>query len=943
MQGRVDLEKYRSACQELENFIPTIQGPAIKRSGTRYVKEVVDTTAKSRLITFEFSTVEAYVLEIAEGTIKPMRDLGAINDTSVVGGVGTVVSVSAADPAIVELLFEPTNLADGDEVYFEGTGASDINKRYIANVTRTATGFGPPWYITLTGVDRTSFSVEGAGGIMYVAYRIDDGDAYTDDEGNAATQSIPWLEADLDDIQYVQSGDVLYLVHPDYPPHKITRTSDTDWVCEKIEFQWPAFRPENSTDDSLIMSSECEGTVEIRLRGRSNDRQACTIDNTSPVNVNVTGHGYTTGDVVYIYGLTGAGAAAINDEHYVITTAGADDFTLDGTSAGGVATAGTCEKILSFAFMFDSGMVTTDEEMHFKIRQIVPADMPDWQPAKDLVDIEVRAAYGIGGYLISDAGSGPVIHWEGNVYTYQGFVSGGSAISGDIPPVHDRLSDGEVSDGSGKWRYWNKGSGYGKLTAVASDGYSATMEVIQPLCPMHADDSYRTDTAGAPGGGEYEQHSTERWSEGAWNAFHGYPRSVAFFEDRLWFGGTNSDPQTFWGSKIGEYEDFEEDFNDPSFALKFTIASDQTNVIEWMAGDQQLVLGTRGGEFIARSGTDEEAITGDNITVRRQSNYGVASGTQPKFVDSSLLFIQRSSERLHGLQLGLESGRYSAPDLTALSAEILRPGAVEIAYQASPFRQAWVRKSDGGLAVLTTVSDEEVLGWSDFTIGWNAATAGANSPTIESITVKPHPDLDEDHLWLIVRRYINGAWTRYIEILEKPFDEDDAIEDGFFVDCGLTYDGIATTEITGLGHLEGETVQVLADGVHITDKTVNSAGSISIPSSTTVQIGYSYDSKLQTMRFEAGGTDGTSHGRRKRIRQLIARLDLTGPGTEFGPDFDHMIEFPSTLGTLFTGDTKSYEMPGGFEREGRVAIRHSDPTPCTVVALLPQLTTEGRG
>jgi hypothetical protein len=480
-------------------------------------------------------------------------------------------------------------------------------------------------------------------------------------------------------------------------------------------------------------------------------------------------------------------------------------------------------------------------------------------------------------------------------------------------------------------KFYGRGEGYATITAVAGDGYSATVDVVYHM-PYSVTDSNPSETA--RGAGKFVGKPTPRWSEGAWSTENGYPRSVTFFEDRLWFAGTNADPQTFWGSSTARYDNFEQIPDDGSSSVQFTLASEKINAIEWIAGEQALLIGTRGGEFVASGSNDTEAISPSNISVRRQSTYGVKPGLQPRFVDSALLFVQRAGERLHQLSYSNESNRYIGPDLTALSDDILRPAAAELEYQSSPFRQLWVRLSDGNLATLTYVSDQDVLGWGQLTLGGTGVE-------VESLAVIPHPDGDEDQVWMIVKRTIDSATTRYIEHLEKPFTPTTVYADAFFVDSGLTYSGSATTTITGLDHLEGQTVKVFADGLVQADKTV-SAGAISITSASKVQVGLGYDAKLQTMRLEAGAADGTAQGRRKRIRQIILRVDEASENVEYGANFTTMDTWSASTGSTVSGDSVSYAMPSGYEREGRIAIRHQSPTPFTLVAIMPQLTTESR-
>ena len=907
LQGRVDLEKYSSACNELKNFIPTVQGPALKRSGTRFVKTVKDQSKSSRLIPFEFSTEQAYVLELYEGGMRVLKDSGAVLESGV-----TVANSIASNPTQINTS-SPHGYSTGDEVYVTGTTMGEINGRFFT------ISYVAPSSFTLDGEDGTTYSA-GAGGTVSRTYSLEDG---------VSGNSIPWLESELDSVAFVQNGDLLFLAHPNHPPHKITRTGHTEWACEEIEFAWPPFRPENDDDDILFEISENTGTGKtIYLRGgnisytNSVASSVVTISGTPTIGTTCTvttaaAHGYSNGDTVYIHG---AGMTELNNRYFEIENVTGTTFDLVGEDSTGhtSASGGNVDKVKT-DFKFTSSMIGG----YFQIRQIILADLVTY-PSTDVAFQNLDLRLGAAGV------AGDCIESSGNVYSLHQTAS--SNLAADTPPVHDRKQDGTKGYyTTGAWNFYNRGAGYAKITAVASDGYSCTVDIIEDF-PYACSTVNPSETARL--NGLFTGQAMPRWSEGAWSSEHGYPRAVAFFEDRLWFGGTKSDPQTFWASKVGEYEDFEGIADDASASLLFTLASAEINAIEWLAGDQQLLIGTRGGEFVAGATRETEAITPSNITVRRQSKYGVKPGVQPHFVDSALLFMQRAGERLHQLSYSNESNRYVGPDLTALSDDILRPEAVELSYQAAPFRQLWARLSDGKLATLTYVSDQDVLGWAQVELGGTGVE-------VESVATIPHPDGDEDQIWMIVKRTIDGGTKRYIEYLEKPFNADTTYADAFFVDSGLTYSGGATTTITGLNHLEGETVKVFGDGIVQSDKTVSS-GAITIDSASKVQVGLGFDARLQTMRFEAGAADGTAQGRRKRIHQIVLRVDQASEDVEYGANFDTMDSWDTGSGSTFSGDSASYMMPSGYEREGRIAIRHQAPTPFTLVALMPQLSTESR-
>lgn len=216
------------------------------------------------------------------------------------------------------------------------------------------------------------------------------------------------------------------------------------------------------------------------------------------------------------------------------------------------------------------------------------------------------------------------------------------------------------------------------------------------------------------------------------------------------------------------------------------------------------------------------------------------------------------------------------------------------------------------------------------------------SGVVESITAIPSGA--EDQVYLSVKRTINGSTVRHIVFMESIFFGTD-ITDAFYVDSGLTYDSTATTTISGLNHLEGETVQILADGSAHADKTV-SGGVVTLDrSASTVHVGYSFDSKVQTLRMEGGADDGVSQGKIKRIHGATIRF-LDTVGAEIGPDEDNLDRLPfrdSSMAMdeavpMFDGD-KEISFPSGYDNDARVFVRQTQPLPMTILAVMRRSNT----
>ena len=413
-------------------------------------------------------------------------------------------------------------------------------------------------------------------------------------------------------------------------------------------------------------------------------------------------------------------------------------------------------------------------------------------------------------------------------------------------------------------------------------------------------------------------------------AANDYPACVAFFEERLAFAATNNEPQTIWLSKAGDFEDITTGANDDD-VIKIAIAADQVNVVRWMSPGKRLLLGTTGGEWNLGSSASDEPLTPTNIRVVRESAHG-SRNIQPVRVSHVVLFVQKAGKKLRELTYSLEVDSYVAPDMSLLANHITKPQINEMDYQQEPFSIVWCVRSDGVLLGLTYLREHEVIAWHRHT------TEGE----FESVAVIP--GTQEDELWAVVKRTIGETPKRYVELLESPFDDTDT-KSAFFVDSGLSYDGEPTTTISGLNHLEGEEVTVLADGATHPNKTV-SGNSITLDrEASKVHVGLGYRSVLQTMRLEAGSIDGTAQGRIKRISKVIARLYKT-LGCKIGPDEDTLdtIFFRDSSmpmdapPELFTGD-KELDYPEGYETDAHITIVQDLPLPLTVVALMPQIRT----
>jgi hypothetical protein len=418
-----------------------------------------------------------------------------------------------------------------------------------------------------------------------------------------------------------------------------------------------------------------------------------------------------------------------------------------------------------------------------------------------------------------------------------------------------------------------------------------------------------------------------------------YPSVVTFFEQRLVFGATNNNPQTLWFSKNGDYENFTTGTGDDD-ALVYTIASNQVNAIRYLSATRVLTIGTTGGEYVLTA-TSDGPVTPTTTLIRKYSNYGSAA-IEPVQVADVTLFVQRGGRKVREFRYvgDINVSAYQAPDITIVAEHITAGGLSAFAYQQEPDGVIWAVRADGTLLGVTYRREEEVVAWHKHVIGGEFSGGQA---VVESIATLPS-DTGEDELYMIVKRTINGATKRYVEQM-RPFNFGGVTTGAFFVDCGLRYEGTATGTLSGLYHLEGETVTVLANGATHPDREVTGGGITLAYNSTTAAVGYNYTSSMQTMRIEAGSADGTSQGKPKRIHAVTLRL-LETVGIEVGNssnENDRVFFRDSSMPMdqavpLFTGD-KDIEFPGGYDDDDRLYVRQTQPLPMSVLALFPRMNT----
>ncbi len=409
-----------------------------------------------------------------------------------------------------------------------------------------------------------------------------------------------------------------------------------------------------------------------------------------------------------------------------------------------------------------------------------------------------------------------------------------------------------------------------------------------------------------------------------------YPSVVQFFQQRLCFAASQVKPQTVWTSQSGNYQNL--NVSNPlraDDAITATIAADRVNAIRWMLPAKALLIGTEGGEWLM-AGADGEALTPMSVSFQRQTVRGVAD-IMPIVIGSTVLFVQRCGRVVREFRYNLEVDGYDAGDLTVLAEHLTRGSRIrEWAYQQSPHSIVWCVLEDGSMAAFTYEREHKVVGWH------RHETEGA----FESVCCIP--GVEGDEVWCIVRRMVQGETVRYVERLAPFFDGDDPCI-AYFVDCGLSYSGEPRSEFSGLDHLEGCTVSILADGWVHPSRVVEGGGVTLERAAGQVHVGLPYVSELSPMQPELQAQDGTAQGRTKRIGRAWIRMH-NSLGLKVGASAERLRELVFRVGSdplgqavpLFSGD-KVVEFDAGYAPEAGMLIRQDVPLPMTILAIIIQL------
>lgn len=704
LYGRIDQAKYGNGLRTMRNFLVMRHGGGLSRPGTTFVAEVKDSTKAVGFIPFVFNSAQTYNLEFGDQYMRVHRDGAQVVETAL------VLLTAISNPA----------------------GGSEANRIIVNGVH----GYTDGQEVAISGVNGTigdlingrNFKVRGTSASTFVLQYTDgSGDVVASGLSSTLTGSeivarvytiaTPYLEAHLPDLRFVQSADVITIVHPSYDVRELSRTGHTSWTLALSTFAPTQVGPTNIAFASggagaivhrYRVTAVASETSEESLVGTYLARTITGATQANPCVITAVAHGFANGDEVLISGVVGM--TQLNGNTYTVAGVTANTFQLSGV---------------------DSTAYTAYSSGGTAVRTGIIAAAPTTGAPHT---VSWTAAAGAQEYNIYKAVNG--------VYGFLGTAVGTS------------FSD----------------------VGVAADVSDTPPDARNPF-------------------------------SGAGN----FPSAVAYTQQRLVLANTDNDPDKAWASRTSSFKNFT--VSRPSQdddAVTFTLTGREVNEVEHLLEVGKLLVFTSGGE-VSINGDANGALRPGEVNPRHHS-YNGSGRLRPLVVGGNALYVQARGAVVRDLGFDYQIDGYRGNDLSIFSAHLFEGYTLsDWTYQQIPHSIVWSVRSDGTLLGMTYVREHQLVAWHhhDF------------DGIVEKVCAIPEGD--EDALYLLIKRTINGASKRYIErMVTRKIDD---IRDFIGLDCALTYDGrnangAHTMTLSGSGWTYTDTLTLTSSAAFFTSSDV---------------------------------------------------------------------------------------------------------------------------
>lgn len=728
-----------------------------------------------------------------------------------------------------------------------------------------------------------AFGIEASEG----AFRFIKNRAQVTDSGSPVEIANPYVEADLRDIHYEQSADFLFLtsLNPAVDVQKLARVTDTNWTLADYNAQPP---PSFDADENLgVAGAPSANTGTIFWRVGTDQFLAADVGRQI---IAGSGRGLITAQTARQLTVT------VLDPFSADFTAAQNSLTSVGvnvTSAGHQATAGDFAILTSGAQIGEirqivtiTGSDTFDIDAAFSLDQTAET----WNRTSDFVS---------GQWALRLA---PQTTFDVNLKEPIGaritIGTGAAALRNSYVGKFVKLLGGTIKI----LTVTSTTAGTGQIMSILTDATTADPAAV---------------VAGA-----------WRLQEASWSATRGRPRTIRAHQGRLVFGGSDTQPTTLWGTNLNDI------YNLATGALatdayEYTNTGGKQNPIQWLESLGSLFIGDAKREHIAKGQGVDAPIGGDETPLVKKISEQGAQHVQAVPVDNAILLLHRFKgdviQLAYSLQDSADGETFVPSDVTLFARQIsdMMFSKHQPAYYQKPNSLVFFPLENGQLGGLTFKPRQEIVAWS------RTVTDGE----IESVATVPHENGQLITVYLIVKRTINGATKRYWEYFETNSSTVSARGwSDLHTDCAKVGTILAgATTITGLGHLEAKTVDVIIGASAIAQKVVTGGvitlDEAEIPESDTVyEVGLHYDATVTTIRPAVQGSV-TEHF--KRYWSIAAvRLKNTIGGMLNGKPLK-----PAGSERIFTGLARMENVRTADDYDGALTITQTQPYPCTILSV----------
>ena len=831
--------------------------------------------------------------------------------------------------------------------------------------------------------DKKAILVEFNFGVE-LSYMLEIGEGYIRVHKNGEYLNVelttPYTEADLPKLRFAQSADVMYITSGSYPVKTLSRYAEDDWRFADFDVSQMYYDPamgattnydgaEYTANGSYTFTPKITGKYTVEIAGAgggggggyhlshgghyyggsggSGGLKTITTELTkdTPVQI-VVGKGGTGGKNGYYNSNNTAGANGGNSSFGAETVQGGGgggranlgNNGSNGTSYGGGGAGGARggwsngnagnghDGWVRIAYIGNATITpsgTTEEITITSSTSIFDSDsignfmkITHEMPSKTVSTTDgTSASVKVGdGWKIITHGT-----WSGDCYVERSLDNGGTWEEYRSYSSSDDFNASESGTVDKpcllRIRCATSGSGCSADLTALPYTHEGTVKITEYVSATQVKAEVITEL------GSTEPTPDFYW--GAWSDEFGYPSCVCFFQDRLCFACTKKQPYMLWMSRTGDYNNFgvekaDGTVTDDSAVVLSFISRKQFNILHLVPTTDLIVL-TDGNEWLVSGAS---VVTPTEANPKNQTSRG-STDVEPIAIGSKLVFVQRRGKVVRDMGYSFESDQYDGADLTLLAKHLTRKSVItDDAYKQEPDSLIYFVTNDGKILCLTYVKDQNVYAWSSLD------TDG------EFESVCNIGGAEEDTVYCVVKRTVNGETVRYIESF-APYPDTDEPNDYIMLDCAKSMT-VATREVSGFNWLAGKTVTVLADGREHNGIEVDEDGNLLLPvPATDIVVGLPYKSVIELPNVSINAQDGSIQGRKKKVSTVYLQLTNSLGGylghTEEETDEIKYDEFSEYDGVKLFNGIKETTMPnvplGGFLEDSNILIKTEAPYP----------------